>query len=138
VPRFLAGLHIERGAFSEGCKHRKLRDEEIENREELNMIHVVATVRVKPGRRDDFIELVKSITGQVTEEKGCIRYIPTVDIVSGLPPQVQDENLVTMIEAWESLEALRNHLTTPHMALFFEKRKEMVEGGSILKVLQAA
>jgi quinol monooxygenase YgiN len=43
-----------------------------------------------------------------------------------------------MIEAWESLEALRNHLTTPHMALFFEKRKEMVEGGSSLKVLQEA
>jgi quinol monooxygenase YgiN len=104
----------------------------------MNMIHVIATVRVKPGRRDDFVALVKSITGQVTEEKGCIRYIPTVDIVSGLPPQVQDENLVTMIEAWESLEALRNHLTTPHMALFFEKRKELVEGGSILKVLQEA
>ena len=100
------------------------------------MIHVIATVRVKPGRRDDFIELVKSITGQVTEEKGCIRYILTVDAVSGLPPQVLDENLVTMIEAWESLEALRNHLKTPHMAVFFEKRKEMVEGGSSLKVLQ--
>jgi quinol monooxygenase YgiN len=104
----------------------------------MKMIHVIATVRVKPGRRDDFIELVKSITGQVTEEKGCIRYILTVDIVSGLPPQVLDENLVTMIEAWESLEALRNHLTTPHMALFFEKRKEMVAGGSSLKVLQEA
>jgi quinol monooxygenase YgiN len=108
------------------------------NREEMDMIHVIATVRVKQGRRDDFVALVKSITGQVTEEKGCIRYIPTVDVVSGLPPQVLDENLVTMIEAWESLEALRNHLKTPHMALFFEKRKEMVEGASILRVLQEA
>jgi quinol monooxygenase YgiN len=104
----------------------------------MNMIHVIATIRVKPGRRDDFVQLVKSITDQVTEEKGCIRYIPAVDVASGLPPQVLDANLVTMIEAWESLEALRNHLKTPHMALFFEKRKEMVEGSSILKVLQEA
>jgi len=102
------------------------------------MIHVIASVRVKPGRRDDFLELLKSIARQVREEKGCIRYIPTVDIVSGLPPQVLDANLVTMIETWESLEALRNHLATPHMAAFFEKRKEMVEGGSSLKVLQEA
>lgn len=100
------------------------------------MIHVIATVRVKPGKRNDFIELVKSITAEVTKEEGCIRYILTVDIASGLPPQVLDENLVTMIEAWESLDALRNHLKSPHMALFFEKRKEMVEGGSLLKVLQ--
>lgn len=102
------------------------------------MIHVIASVRVKPGRRDDFLELLKSIARQVREEKGCIRYIPTVDIVSGLPPQVLDANLVTMIETWESLEALRNHLATSHMAAFFEKRKEMVEGGSSLKVLQEA
>jgi len=72
----------------------------------------------------------------VRQEKGCIQYIPTVDIASGLPPQVSDANLVTMIETWESLEALRNHLKTPHMAAFFEKRKDMVEGGSSLKVLQ--
>lgn len=102
------------------------------------MIHVIASARVKPGRFDDFLELLKSIAHKVREEKGCIRYIPTVDIASGLPPQVLDANLVTLIETWESLEALRNHLATPHMAAFFEKRKEMVEGGSSLKVLQEA
>jgi quinol monooxygenase YgiN len=102
------------------------------------MIHVVASIRVKPGRLDDLLELFKSVAQTVRQEKGCIRYIPTVDIASGLPPQVSDANLVTMIEAWESLEALRDHLTTPHMAAFFEKRKDMVEGGSSLKVLQEA
>jgi quinol monooxygenase YgiN len=102
------------------------------------MIHVIASVRVKPGRLDDFLGLLKTIAPTVREEKGCIRYDPMVDIVSGLPPQVLDPNLVTLIEAWESLEALRNHLKTPHMAAFFEKRKDMVEGGSSLKVLQEA
>jgi quinol monooxygenase YgiN len=45
---------------------------------------------------------------------------------------------VTIIEKWDSLEALRDHLVTPHMKAFFEKRKDMVEGSSILKVLQEA
>jgi quinol monooxygenase YgiN len=55
-----------------------------------------------------------------------------------LPPQILDANVVTVIEKWESLDALRNHLVTPHMKAFFEKRKDMVEGGSLLKVLQEA
>ena len=102
------------------------------------MIHVIASVRVKPGRLEDLLGLIKSVAETVREEKGCIRYIPTIDMASGLPPQVLDANLVTLIETWESLEALRNHLATPHMAAFFEKRKDMVEGGSSLKVLQEA
>jgi quinol monooxygenase YgiN len=102
------------------------------------MIHVIASVRVKADRLGDFLELFKSTARQVRIEKGCIQYIPTVDIVSGLPPQILDPNVVTIIEKWESLEVLRNHLVTPHMKAFFEKRKDMVEGGSLLKVLQEA
>jgi quinol monooxygenase YgiN len=106
--------------------------------EEIEMVHVIASVRVKPGMRGQFIELFKSTALLVRKEKGCIQYIPAVDIESGLPPQVLDANIVTIIEIWESLEALRNHLVTPHMADFFQKRKPMVEGGSVLKVLQEA
>jgi quinol monooxygenase YgiN len=102
------------------------------------MVHVIASVRVKTGMLAPFLELLKSTARQVREEKGYIQYIPTVDIVSGLPPQVLDANVVTVIEKWESLEALRNHLRTPHMAAFFENRKGMVEEGSIVKVLQEA
>lgn len=102
------------------------------------MIHVIASVRVKTGMLDHFLELFKSTARHVREEKGCIQYVPTVDIVSGLPPQILDPNVVTIIEKWESLEALRNHLVTPHMKAFFEKRKGMVEDGSLLKVLQEA
>ena len=102
------------------------------------MIHVIATVKLKLDMRDDFLELLNSIAHKVREENGCIRYVPTIDLVSGLPPQVLEENTVTLIEAWESLEALRNHLATPHMAFFFEKRKGMVADGSSLKILQEA
>jgi len=102
------------------------------------MIHVVASIRVKEGRLGDFLELMNSTARQVRKEKGCLRYVPTVDIASGLPPQIMDANVVTLIEEWESLEALRDHLATPHIKAFFEKRKDMVEGASLVKVLQEA
>jgi quinol monooxygenase YgiN len=54
-----------------------------------------------------------------------------------LPPQSLDENIVTIIEKWESLEALRDHLNEPHMLTYKEKVKDIVEGISI-KVLQEA
>ncbi|MGD9576742.1 MAG: putative quinol monooxygenase [Syntrophorhabdus sp.] len=101
------------------------------------MIHVIASVKVKPGKRQDLLDLFKVNLSKVREEKGCIRYFPAVDIATGLPPQSLDENMVTVIETWESVEALKDHLGTPHMAAFFEKEKSLVEGSTI-KILQEA
>jgi quinol monooxygenase YgiN len=101
------------------------------------MINVVATIRVKAGRRSEFLKMAKSVVPKVTEEKGCIQYVPTVDIDAGLPIQSLDENVVTMIEKWESLEALRDHLKAPHMQVYLQQIKDMVEGVS-LKVLKEA
>ena len=101
------------------------------------MIHVIASVKVKPGKRDEFIELFKSNSSIVRAEKGCIRYLLTIDKITGLPPQVLEENVITVIETWESLDALKNHLGTHHMAAFFEKEKSLTEG-STLKILEEA
>lgn len=99
------------------------------------MINVIASIRVKAGRLQDFIEVFKSNVPNVREERGCIEYFPAVDIEADLPPQILDENVVTIIEKWESLEALRDHLAAPHMLAYKEKVKGIVEGSSI-KVLQ--
>ena len=101
------------------------------------MINVIASIRVKPGMLSDFLEIFKSNVPSVREERGCIEYFPTVDIDADLPPQSLDENVVTIIEKWESLEALRDHLNAPHMLAYKEKVKDIVEGVSI-KVLQEA
>jgi quinol monooxygenase YgiN len=101
------------------------------------MISVIASVRVKAGRVSEFIEILKSYVPEVRKEKGCIEYSPTVDIDSGLPVQKLDKNAVTIIEKWESVEALRAHLKTPHMLAYREKVKEIVEELSI-KVLREA
>ena len=101
------------------------------------MIYVIASIHVKKGRLQDFIEVFKSNVPNVREESGCIQYFPTVDINADLPPQILDENVVTIIECWDSLDALRDHLATPLMLAYREKVKGIVEDTSI-KVLQEA
>jgi quinol monooxygenase YgiN len=95
------------------------------------MIHVIASIRVKAGRVPEFIAIFKANMPSVLGEKGCIEYVPTVDIDSGLPPQRKDENRVTIIEKWESLEALHAHLRAPHMLIYREQVKDIVEDLSI-------
>ncbi len=101
------------------------------------MINVIASIRVKTEKFSEFLEIFKSNVPSVRDENGCIEYFPAVDIDADLPPQSLDENVVTIIEKWESLEALRDHLNAPHMLAYKEKVKDIVEGVSI-KVLQEA
>lgn len=101
------------------------------------MITVVASIRVKAGRLSEFLEIFKSNLPSVRNEQGCVEYYPTVDINADLPPQDLDENAVTVIEKWESLDALHEHLKSPHMLAYRKKTKDIVEGLS-LKVLRRA
>ena len=99
------------------------------------MIHVIASIKVKSGSLDDFLEIFKANVPAVKAEEGCIEYAPTVDVDAGLKPQVLDPTVVTIIEKWRSLQALHAHLTAPHMLAYKEKVKDMVVGVS-LKVLK--
>ena len=101
------------------------------------MISVIASVRVKADKVPEFIEILKSNLAKVRAEEGCIEYFPVVDVDSGLPVQKLDKTVVTIIEKWESVEALRAHLRTPHMLAYREKVKDIVEELSI-KVLREA
>jgi quinol monooxygenase YgiN len=99
------------------------------------MINVIASIRVKTGKLYDYLAILKANIPAVRKEKGCIEYVPTVDIDVKLTPQVLDKNVVTLLEKWESLEALHAHLGSPHMLDYREKVQTMVENVSF-KVLQ--
>jgi quinol monooxygenase YgiN len=99
------------------------------------MIHVIASIRVKPGKRDAFIEIFKANVPNVLSEKGCIDYLPTIDVDAGLPPQECDANTITIIERWNSLVDLHDHLKAPHMLAYRDKVKDIVQEMS-LKVLE--
>ncbi len=99
------------------------------------MINVIASICVKTGRLSDYLAILKANIPVVRREKGCIEYLPTVDIDAKLPPQVFDENVVTILEKWESIEALHAHLGSPHMRDYREKVYHIIESVS-LKVLR--
>jgi quinol monooxygenase YgiN len=101
------------------------------------MISVLAFVQVKPGRRADLLEIFKDNMIKVRKEQGCREYFPAVDVPAGLPAQVLNENMVTIIEKWDSLDALREHLKAPHMQAYRERVKDLV-AGTELKILEEA
>ena len=101
------------------------------------MISVLASIQIHEGQRAAFLKIFNANIPKVRQESGCMEYFPAVDIESGLPVQVLEESTVTVIEKWQSLEALHAHLATPHMLEYKEMVKDLVKGIS-LKVLQVA
>ncbi len=99
------------------------------------MINVVASIYIKEGKLSDYLRILKANVPLVRKEKGCSWYVPAVDMETGLPAQVLDKNVVTILERWESREALDAHLASPHMLEYREKVKDMVERVSV-KVLK--
>ena len=101
------------------------------------MISVLASIQLHEGQRAAFLEIFNANVPVVRQESGCIEYFPAIDIDAGLPVQILDENMVTVIEKWQSIEALKAHLGTPHMLDYKDKVKNLVKDLS-LKVLQTA
>lgn len=102
------------------------------------MICVIATIELAEGCREDFLAAFGEVVPRVLEESGCLEYGPMIDLTTSIPsqPPVRD-NVVTVVEKWESPEALEAHLMAPHMLEYRKAVKDMVIGTS-LQVLQSA
>jgi quinol monooxygenase YgiN len=102
------------------------------------MICVIATIETAAGRRDDLLTVFRGLVPQVRTEKGCIEYAPMIDVPSGLEAQGPlRQNVVAVVEKWESLAALEAHLKTPHMAEFRRQTEDM-RLSARLQILQPA
>ena len=51
------------------------------------MIHVIATIELKPNSREVYLPVLQKNVANVKAEEGCLAYEPAVDIDSGLPAQ---------------------------------------------------
>ena len=91
-------------------------------------VHVIAVIRAMPGKRDEILAAFKANVAAVHAEDGCIEYGATVDAegVGGFQTKYGEESLV-VVEKWASLEALKAHATSPHMAAYAAKTKDMIE-----------
>ena len=98
------------------------------------MICVIANLETAAGRRDDLLAIFRDLVPQVRAEKGCIEYFPTIDVAASFGTSVR-QNVLTVVEKWESLAALEAHNRMPHMA-DFRKRAEPLGMRVSLQILQ--
>lgn len=97
------------------------------------MIHVVATISLEPGTRSAFLEVFRRLTPLVRDEEGCIEYQAVIDIPTKLAIQEGPRpDVVTVVEKWETLEALYAHTSDPHMADYRTQVKDFVTGVNLL------
>lgn len=89
-------------------------------------LHVTYTA--KPGCREQFVRKIVTagILTEIRNEAGCLGY----DYYFS----AQDENVVLLIERWESEAHVRVHLTQPHMAQLRKIKEEYIETTRLMKV----
>jgi len=102
------------------------------------MIRVIATIELLEGRRDAFLEIFHNLVPKVRAEQGCLDYRPMVDLATSISAQLPIRaNVVTIVEAWETLDALESHLMAAHMLDYRKAVKDLVKD-VVLQVLQPA
>ncbi len=90
------------------------------------MIHVIAQIELLPGSRKTFLAEFNQVVPKVRAEAGCIEYAAAVDSTSDLERQHRDPNRVMIIEKWETLRQLQDHLTASHMLEYRERVGPMI------------
>ena len=92
------------------------------------MIYVIATIELVEGKKSQYLKELRKVIPDVRAEEGCLEYSPSVDVATDIP--VQDpvkDNVVTIIERWTDIEALKNHLKTSHMKTYREATKFVIK-----------
>jgi quinol monooxygenase YgiN len=74
------------------------------------MIVVQVEVVVEPGSASKVVDAVKAMETATRKEPGCLKYAFAVDI--------SDPGMIRVIERWASMDAIKAHMASPHMADF--------------------
>jgi quinol monooxygenase YgiN len=90
----------------------------------IAMIHVLAVITTKPGKRAEVLEMFHANMPAVHAEAGCIEYGPVIDAPNS-PAKYGDDTFV-VVEKWESPDHLKAHAASPHMAAYGAKTKELL------------
>ncbi len=98
------------------------------------MICVIATIELVDGRRQHFLTEFRKIVAKGRAEAGCVEYVPMIDVATGIGlPTPAQPDVVTVVEKWESVEALEGHRVAPHMIEYRKAVKDLVRkhGGAV-------
>lgn len=94
------------------------------------MIHVVAIITTKPGKRDEVLAAFRANMPAVHAEDGCIEYGPVIDAEGGAGAKFGADTFV-VIEKWQSLDHLGAHARSPHMAAYGAKTRDLLANREI-------
>jgi quinol monooxygenase YgiN len=102
------------------------------------MIHVIAVITAKPGKREEVLKHFRANVPAVRAEKGCIEYGAAIDADPALPVQTKyGADTFLVVEKWESMDALKAHAAAPHMAAYGAKTKELL-ASRVIHILSPA
>lgn len=104
----------------------------------MSMVHVIAVITAKPGKRGDVLALFNANVPAVKAEDGCIEYGATVDAdgVGGFQTKFGDDTFV-VIEKWQSLDHLKAHAVSDHMKAYGAKTKDLL-ADRVIHVMSSA
>jgi quinol monooxygenase YgiN len=84
------------------------------------MVKVVAKHFVKPDQIDGFIKLAGELVAKTRQlDDGCTQY--------GLFQDLKDSKILTIIEEWESQDALDKHMKAAHFKEILPKLADLCE-----------
>ena len=84
----------------------------------MDFILVLAKIEPKEGCQDSIIEIADELIFETLQEEGNIDYQLLKPI---------EGNTLTFVEKWESLDALKRHMGSPHFLNFSDESGEFVK-----------
>ena len=90
------------------------------------MIHVVAIITASAGKREELLNEFKAVVPLVHKEKGCIEYQPVTDTSEPGSQAKLGPDTYMVIEKWESMDDLRAHAASEHMAAYGKRVADLV------------
>ena len=91
------------------------------------MVHVIAVITAKPGKRDAILKEFRANVPNVLAEQGCVEYVPVVDAEPAPAFQTRiGPDAFMVVEKWQTMEHLKAHAAAPHMAAYGAKVKDWI------------
>jgi len=96
------------------------------------MIHVIAIITAKEGKRGELLEAFSDVVPLVHAEKGCVEYQPVVDVNDAGDMQTSlGPDAYMVVEKWESMDDLKAHAVSSHMADYGKRFGHLVADRTI-------
>ncbi|MDX1993482.1 MAG: putative quinol monooxygenase [bacterium] len=90
------------------------------------MISIVGRFRVRPDKRESFLEFAEYLIDHSRQEIGCESF--------GIYEDILQQDWFVMLEEWQNQDTLEKHRHTAHFARFIQEFNDYLEGEAVFRV----